>query len=161
VSLGLRRRTQGGPEAALLDRGFAPLELRLRSPRFAMTDLYPDHPQYTRHAADNGAQFTPLNTDTQYPNHSDLPPPSTSSNTPSSPEGDSPVQETPKSDVGSGTPSSAANAAAQRPEGKQQATFLTKLYAYDDASKLATAPSLIACGVSFITVFWSDLRTIT
>jgi hypothetical protein len=90
-----------------------------------MADLYPDHPQYARHA-DAGAPFAPLNADVAYPGHGDLPPPSTSSNTPSSPEGDSPVHDTPKSDMGGSTPG--ANA-AQRPEGKQQATFLTKLYA--------------------------------
>jgi hypothetical protein len=90
-----------------------------------MADLYPDHPQYTRHT-DNGGAFAPLNADVPYPNHSDLPPQSTSSNTPSSPEGDSPVQETPKSDIAGGAPGSGG---AARPEGKQQATFLTKLYA--------------------------------
>lgn len=126
--------------------GFAPVKLRLRSPRFAMTDLYSDHPQYSRHPDDAG-QFVPLNNDVQYPNHSNLPPASTSSNTPSSPEGDSPVQTTPKSEVGSTTPSAGANASSQRPEGKQQATFLTKLYAYVSRVSSVFLSGINLCGV--------------
>jgi hypothetical protein len=101
-----------------------------------MADLYPDHPQYARHdGPNNNGQFAPINNDVQYPPHANLPPPSTSSASPSSPEGDSPVQTTPKSEGGT-IGSAVVNAAAARPEGKQQATFLTKLYAYVDACLL-------------------------
>lgn len=99
----------------------------------AMTELYSDHSTPYAAGRNDGPNLNnhtyPINNDIPYPaqnnggNHI-LPPSSTSSNTPSSPESNSPVHTTPKTE----SATSPASAAA-RQEGKQQATFLTKLYA--------------------------------
>lgn len=99
-----------------------------------MTELYSDH--NAPYAARDGplpSHPYPINNDIPYPAHGSnhvLPPPSTSSNTPSSPESNSPVQTTPKTEL------AASPTSQQRQEGKQQATFLTKLYAYAPLSSL-------------------------
>jgi hypothetical protein len=121
------------PSSYLTAHEFLPIRL-LSFPRsfvplfYAMAELYNEHAaSYAPRDGPVGHPY-PVNNDIPYQSHHAngvLPPSSTSSGNSSSPESasNSPTQTTPKTEIVSPT-------SQTRQEGKQQATFLTKLYAY-------------------------------